>query len=261
MFRNIWQYRQFIFSSIRNELVLRFTRSKMGGLWMIIHPLSQVAIYALIFSNLMAGRLQGAGNKYAYTFYLMAGLLGWTLFNEIISRCLNLFIENGNLMKKVNFPRITLICIMIGSCLLNNIMLLTAILGIFALLGHNFSIVILLIVPLTLTVVVLAAGIGLILGITNVFMRDIGQIMPIILQIWFFLTPIVYPESIIPAHYRQLMNLNPMYTIIASYHQILAYNSVPQLKNIAIIAAISLALAAISLFMFRRASSDIVDVL
>lgn len=261
MFRGLWQYRHFVLSSIRNEIKSRFARSKLGGMWVIINPLSQVLIYALILSNVLAAKIPGIENKYSYAIYLMAGLLAWTLFSEIINRCLNLFIEQGNLMKKMSFPRITLPCIVIGSCLLNYVLLFIAMLAIFALLGHQFSFDMLWLLPLTITLVTLALGIGLTLGILNVFLRDIGQVVPIILQVWFWFTPIVYPESIIPEGYRHLMNLNPMYPIVSAYHKILVYNETPQLSTIAIISVIALAILLLSLFLFRRASSEMVDVL
>src|SRR5690349_15695232 len=113
--RSLWAYRLFILSSIRNEFLTRFARSRLGGLWMIIHPLTQVAIYALILSNVIAAKLPGLDNKYSYPIYLMAGMLAWSLFTEIVSRCLTLFIEQGNLMKKMRFPRITLPAVVVGS--------------------------------------------------------------------------------------------------------------------------------------------------
>ena len=261
MFRGLWQYRHFVLSSICNELRSRFARSKLGGMWVIINPLSQVLIYALILSNVLAAKIPGIENKYSYAIYLMAGLLAWTLFNEIITRCLNLFIEQGNLMKKMSFPRITLPSIVIGSCLLNYILLFIAMLAIFALLGHQFSFVMLWLLPLTITLVVFALGIGLTLGVLNVFLRDIGQVVPIILQVWFWFTPIVYPETIIPEKYQHLMNLNPMYPIISAYHKILVYNETPQLFSITIISIVALAILIFSLFLFRRASAEMVDVL
>ncbi len=262
MFRSLWQYRHFVLSSIRNELISRFVRSKLGGLWMIINPLAQVAIYALILSNVLAAKLPGIDNQYAYAIYLMAGLLAWTLFSEIFTRCLSLFIEQGNLMKKMNFPRITLPAIVLGSSLLNNVLLFAAMLGVFALLGHQFSSAMLWLIPLTFIVVMFALGAGLIFGILNVFLRDVGQVIPIVLQMWFWFTPIVYPVSIIPEHYHNLVRLNPMYAITDAYQQILVYNTVPDFDgDLAIMASIALMLVLCSLFLFRRASAEMVDVL
>ena len=259
MFRDLWRYRHFILSSIRNDVISRFVRSKLGGLWMIINPLAQVAIYALILSNVLAAKLPGVGDKYAYTIYLMAGLLAFTLFSEIINRCLTLFVEQGNLMKKMSFPRITLPTIVVGSCLLNSILLFIAMLGIFASLGHQFNIAMLWLIPLTLIVVMIALGIGLILGVMNVFLRDIGQVVPIILQMLFWFTPIVYPITIIPEAYRHWMNFNPIYPLTDAYQQVLVYGNNPEWEGVLIIAAIGLLLAGVSLFMFRRASAEMVD--
>ncbi len=261
MFRGLWQYRSFVFSSIKNELVSRFVRSKLGGLWMIINPLAQVAIYALILSNVLAAKLPGIDNQYAYAIYLMAGQLAWALFNEVISRCLNLFIEQGNLMKKMSFPRITLPTIVAGSCLLNNVLLFISLLGVFALLGHQFSAAMLWLIPLTLIVVVLALGIGIILGVMNVFLRDIGQVVPIILQVLFWFTPIVYPVTIIPERYRHWLSFNPLFPITDAYQQILVYGIPPNWEDVLVVAAVGLFIALASLFMFRRASAEMVDAL
>ncbi|MGH8081465.1 MAG: ABC transporter permease, partial [Lysobacter sp.] len=136
LFRAIWSYRFFILSSIKNDLRARFTRSKLGGLWMIIHPLTQVLIFALILSEVLSAKLPGVNSKYAYALYLMAGMLFWTLFAETITKCLTLFIDNGNLMKKMAFPRICLPIIAAGTMLVNNALLSLAIFAVFAALGH-----------------------------------------------------------------------------------------------------------------------------
>lgn len=261
MLRDLYLYRGFIVQSVRNELISRFSRSKLGGLWAILNPLSQVLIYALILSNVLRAKLPGIDSQYAYAIYLMAGLLGWTLFNEIVSRCLNIFIEYGNLIKKMSFPRVTLPAIAIGSCVINNLFLFISMLGIFALLGHQFNMAMLWLVPLTLVVIVFSLGIGLILGVMNVFLRDIGQVIPIILQMLFWFTPIVYPVTIIPEAYRHWLNLNPMYPISDAYQQILVYGNSPQWGGVLIILAIGIILSIVGLFMFRRSSAEMVDVL
>ena len=110
--------------------------------------------------------------------------------------------------------------------------------------------------------VVLALGIVLSLGVMNVFWRDIGQLIPIIMQMLFWLTPIVYPVSIIPESYQHLLNLNPMYPITHAYQQILVYGAAPTFDGgLATTAIIALVLILLSLFLFRRASAEMVDVL
>ena len=91
-----------IATSIRHELVTRFARSRIGGAWMIIHPLSMVLIYALILSAVLSAKLPGIESQYAYAIYLTAGMLGWSLFSEILNRCLGVFIENANLKARIS---------------------------------------------------------------------------------------------------------------------------------------------------------------
>jgi len=261
MLRSLLQYRQFIYSSIRHDLVHRFAASKLGGLWSIFNPLSQVLIYALILSNVLHSKLPNIESKYAYTIYLMAGLLGWNLFNDIFTRSIGLFVDNANLLKKVNFPRIVLPVILTSSCVINNILLFIVMEIIFLILGHTVSLQVLWLIPLTLSLVLLATGLGLVFGIMNVFVRDISQLIPIILQVWFWLTPIVYPISIIPAKYHYLVELNPIYFIIDGYHNVIVYNKPPVIAPMFTLMGAALLIVFFGLFLFRRAGPEMVDVL
>jgi lipopolysaccharide transport system permease protein len=257
-----WRYRHFIASSIRAEIRARFARSRLGGLWMIVHPLAQAAIFALVLAGLMSARLPGAaGDGSAYARYLLAGLLAWTLFADVVNRCLTLFIDNANLLKKLRFPRICLPVIAAGSALLNNVLLLVAVCIVFAVLGH-FPLACLLWVPaLMLLTLALALAIGLLLGVANVFVRDVGQVVPIILQFGFWLAPIAYPPDIVPARLRPLLSLNPMTPLVQGYQDALVYGRAPDLGALAWVAIASLLLLAAALALFRRASPEMVDVL
>lgn len=261
MFQALWRYRQFVFSSIRSEFASRFSSSKLGGLWAIFNPLAQVAIYALILSNIMQARVAGIDGQYAFAIYLSAGMLAFNLFSEIVSRCVNVFIVNGNLIKKAMFPKIVLPAITVGSCLLDNIMLFIAILIIFVLVGHVPGISIFWLPLLTLSTVALAVGIGLILGIFNVFVRDVGQVVPIILQILFWFTPIVYPLSIIPESYRSYLYLNPVYPLVSAYQDVLVYGVAPNLTEVLIITVGSTGLMLLGFVLFTRANEEMADVL
>ena len=261
MLRSLWLYRGFIQSSIRNELINRFANSKLGGLWLIVNPLTQVAIYTLILSNVLAAKLPGIDNKYSYAIYLMAGLLAWTLFSEIVGKCLNLFIEHGNLMKKMHFPRVTLPAIVVGFNLFNNLLLFLCMFVIFLILGHHFGPAIFWLLPLTIFLAIFSLGLGLIFGILNVFIRDLAQVVPILLQMLFWFTPIVYPLSITPEDFRYLFNANPVYHFVGAYQDVIVYGRGPQLESVALIGTLSLLISGFSLFLFRRAKEEMVDAL
>jgi lipopolysaccharide transport system permease protein len=254
-----WRYRFFIVSSIKTELRSKFVRSSLGGLWMILNPLSQVLIFAFVLSAVLSAKLPGITNQYAYAIYLMAGTLGWSLFAEIVNRCLTLFIDNGNILKKLVFPRIALPLIVTGSALVNNVLLFVAILAIFGVLGHLPSIALIWLPVLMVINIALALGIGLGLGVLNVFMRDIGQVVPVLMQFLFWFTPIVYMANIIPEQYREWLAFNPMIPIINGYQNILLYNKEPDWTGLGVITLIALSLLAFSLVLFRKASPEMVD--
>jgi lipopolysaccharide transport system permease protein len=257
----IYKYRFFVFSSIRNDLRARFTRSKLGGLWMIIHPLAQVLIFALILSEVLAAKLPGIDNKYAYALYLMGGTLCWTMFAEAITRSLTLFIDNGELMKKMAFPRVCLPLIVGGGVLLNNILLLVAIFAVFAVLGHYPDSHVLWLPILMAVTLLLGMGVGIILGALNVFMRDIGQVVPVILQALFWLTPIVYSVDILPRHYHHWFQLNPLYPLVTSYQKVLVFGEPPLWGSLAWLALAAAVTWLVALLVFRRSSAEMVDAL
>jgi lipopolysaccharide transport system permease protein len=261
MLLRAWHYRYFIFSSIKNEFLSRFARSRLGGLWMVIHPLAQVAIFAFILSAVLSAKLPGIENRYTYALYLTVGMMAWSLFSELVSRSLTVFVDNGNLLKKMMFPRICLPLIVSGSALVNSLILFVASLAVFALLGHHPGWHILWLPVLIVLNVMLGAGLGLVLGVFNVFIRDVGQVAPIILQFWFWFTPIVYIPTVITGRYKYLLFLNPMTPLVNAYQNILVFGAQPKwlpLTGTAIFAIVSLIFA---LFFFRKAAPEMVDTL
>jgi lipopolysaccharide transport system permease protein len=257
----IWAYRYFIISSIKTEFRSRFARSSLGGIWMVLHPLAQVAIYALVLSAVLSAKLPGIDSQYAYAIYLMAGTLGWSLFAEVFGRSLGVFVDNGNLLKKMAFPKIALPLIVTGSALVNNLLLFGAVLVVFGILGHMPTLTLLWLPLLIAVTLALALGLGLALGIINVFMRDIGQIVPIILQFWFWLTPVVYVSSIIPEKYHHLIMLNPISGIVMGYQNILVYNKAPDVSTLLYPAIIAIVALSLALFMYFRANEEMADAL
>jgi lipopolysaccharide transport system permease protein len=254
-----WRYRYFILSSIKTELRVKFIRSRLGALWMILNPLAQVVIFAFVLSAVLSTKLPGISNRHAYVIYLMAGILGWSLFAEIVNRCLTLFIDNGNILKKLVFPRIALPLIVTGSASLNNALLFLAMLLIFGVLGHFPGSAVICLPALMLVNISLALGLGLALGVLNVFMRDVGQIVPVVLQFVFWFTPIVYMVDIIPNQYREWLILNPLLPIITGYQNALLYNRTPDWAGLSIVALLAANLLVFALVLFRRASPEMVD--
>lgn len=255
----VWQYRYFILSSIKNDVKARFSRSKLGAFWIVLHPLAMVLIYALILSSIIKAKLPDTDTIYAYPIYLTSGILAWTIFVESVTRSLNLFLENGNLIKKVAFPKLVLPLITAGTVLVNSVVLLLTIFIVFAFLGHFPGIHALWLPVLFLITLMFGMSIGLILGLLNVFMRDIGQMVPVLLQFGFWLTPIVYTITIIPEVHHHWFDYNPMTHIVAAFQDVLLYKRMVNLQHLGMIVILSMALLALGLFMFKKASAEMVD--
>jgi lipopolysaccharide transport system permease protein len=262
MLQAAWRYRRFILSSIRNEYRIRFARSKLGGLWMVVHPLINAAIFALVLAEVMSVRLPGmTSDRFAYALYVSAGMLAWSLFAEVVTRCLTVFIDRGGTLKKLYFPRICLPLIVTGTALLNNVLMFGAIVVIFGVLGHPLSTTTLWVPVLMLLPLALGLGLGLVLGVLNVFARDVGQVVPVLLQLAFWFTPVIYMADMLPAYIRPALDLNPMASVVESYQNVMVTHLQPLWTPLAWTAVVAAVLLAIALLMFRRASAELVDAL
>ena len=169
------------------------------------------------------------------------------------------FTTQNILLKKVAFPRLCLPVIATGSVLVNGVLLAFSILVIFLLIGHELTLYLLWLPLLVALAFGLGAGAGLILGVLNVFVRDIGQAVPVLLQFVFWGTPIVYMPEIVPESIRVVLQLNPLYYLVQAFQDVMVFNRAPDAWSLLIVTSICAALLAAALFMFRRASSELVD--
>lgn len=258
-FRSVWQYRHFIRASIEGELRSRFARSTLGALWFILHPLAQAAILGTVLSEVLAPRMPGGGSGFAL--YLMAGMAAWGLFSEILNRCMTVFIEHAGSLKKISFPRLCLPLIVGGGALLNHLFVLLAVAALGVALGRAPSLAWLALVPAILLVAIIGFGLGILLGTLNVFARDVGQVFTVVLQLWFWLTPIVYPLEALPGWAKPLIALNPVAPVVGIYQQAIVHGAVPRWETLLVPTIVGVALAVLAFSVFRRASPEIVDAL
>jgi lipopolysaccharide transport system permease protein len=254
-----WAFRGFVIGSVRREFQLRYRGTMLGVAWTILQPLAMILIYTVIFSQIMKAKLPGVPGDFAYSIYLCAGVITWGLFAEIIQRSQSVFLDNANLLKKLTFPPLTLPFIVVTAALLNFSVIFTLFM-VFLLLTDNLpGVTILSLIPLLSVQVLFAVGLGVMFGVLNVFFRDIGQLSGLLLQFWFWATPIVYPASILPDWSRPWLALNPMYHLIRGYQDIFVANQSPHWPSLGLIAFLSLCIAFFSLRLFRRHASEMVD--
>lgn len=259
MFSALFQYRGFILGSVRREFEARYRNSLFGVFWSLITPLATIVIYVVIFSSLMKARLDGVSSEFAYGIYICAGVLTWGLFTEIINRSQNVFLENANMLKKLSFPRICLPVIVVSSSFLNFLIVLLVFLLFLAVSGSFPGPELIALIPLLMLQVFLATGLGVALGVVNVFFRDVAPFTGILLQLWFWFTPIVYPITILPAWVRELVMLNPMTSVVAGYHNIFVYGRWPDWGALITPVVITLLICLGSALLYSKRAGEMVD--
>jgi lipopolysaccharide transport system permease protein len=255
----IWRYRGFITGSVTREFKVRYQTSVLGTTWAVINPLALVFIYTVVFSRLMRARLPDVENTLGYGIYLCAGILCWSAFTEIATRCQNVFLENANLIRKMSFPRICLPLIVVISATISYTIMLLIILVFLVLTKSSIGVALLAILPLLFLQIFLATGLGVILGVLNVFFRDVGQLFGIVFQFWFWFTPIVYPLSILPEGIQALIGLNPLTPLVVAYQGIFVSNQWPQWPTLLPATLTAGAFVVGALLLYRKCAVDMVD--
>ncbi|WP_337879017.1 ABC transporter permease [Rheinheimera sp.] len=259
MVKAAWDYRHFIMSSIKAEMGGRYARSRLGALWFILHPLATAAVLALVLSQFLGSRLPGIESKFAYAVYLLSGMVGWSLFAETTQGCITMFRDRANLLKKVSFPKVCIPLIVVGSTVLNHLLFILVVIFLVWLLGVTPSVSLLMLPVFIMLSLGLAVGIGLTLSVFDVFNRDVGNIWQIVIQFWFWLTPIVYVFSTLSNDIAVFMQYNPMMWVIQGYQQAIAYQTISASVELLWVAGLALWFLVIGFCFFMRASSDIVD--
>jgi len=259
LLKELWDYRGFIKGSVKREFQMKYQKSMLGAAWNVINPLSMILVYTVIFSKIMQARLPGAGGAYSYSIFLCSGIITWELFVEITSRCQNVFISNANLIKKQSFPRITLPFIVLFSALINFTISSGLFLGFLFISGNYPGWVIITLVPVIIIQLIFSAGLGVTIGILNVFFRDVGQLYGVVLQFWFWFTPIVYSPKILPDNFRSILWLNPLAPIINAYQRLFVEGLMPEWQSLTFPVILGVVFCIIGVQLYKKCSGDMVD--
>ena len=259
MLRGLWSYRGFVLGSVKREFQSKYSNAVLGAVWSLLSPLAMILVYTVIFAEVMRAKLPGSTNTFAYSIYLCAGVLTWGLFAEIVARAQTMFIEQANLLKKISFPRICLPLIVVLNALLN-FAIIFSLFTLFLVATGNFpGLAFFAIIPVLAIQVLFAIGLGMILGVLNVFFRDVGQFFAIFIQFWFWFTPIVYPAAILPQSVRDALVFNPMAAIIAAYQGILVSGQTPHWPSLIPALVLALLMCMLGMRLFRKRSGEMVD--
>ncbi len=259
MLRDVWFFKDFMISSVKREFQSRWTGTQFGPFWIVAQPLATIFVFTIIFANIMKPSLPNHASRFAYSIYLCSGILTWNFFSEMLARSVNIFVENANLMKKLRFPKLCLPIIMVASNILNFAIVMTLFLIFMLIIGAFPGWVILSALPVLFIQLAFTVGLGVLLATINVFYRDVQQTLTVVLQFWFWLTPVVYIPATLPQSVSRILNCNPMWPFIHAYHGIFLEQTPPEWSTMVYPGLLAILFVLLGAFAFHKLHGEIID--
>jgi ABC-type polysaccharide/polyol phosphate export permease len=251
----LWGRRELLWELMVREVRARYRGTVLGQLWSLINPLASMAVYTIVFAVLLKVQVP-PGNPSGldvFALWLLCGLLPWTFLSRCIDSGMGSLVVNSGLVKKVWFPREALVIALVASWVVTfatELLVLVAALMIFGQLTAPLWA--LAAIPVVLLLCVFCCGIGLMLSVLNVYFRDTSQLVGIGLQVWFYATPIVYPEGLVPDELSSIYGLNPMQRFVSCLRSLLYDGRIPRWQDLlAITVAAGLSLV-VGWWIFQR---------
>ena len=255
--RKLLAARELLLSWTLREFRVRYSQSVLEVAWALVQPLALMAMFTLVFSLFMRVPSQNV----PYPVFAYAALLPWTFFVNTLSAAIPSLVNNFNLVSKVAFPReiLPLAAILVG--LVD--FAIAAVVFVLLMLGYQRGVTLMVLwVPIILLVqLALTAGISLYAAALNVFYRDIRFIIPLALQLWLYLTPVIYPMDVVPASLRPLYLLNPMAALIETYRRVTLFGQMPDWGTFGLAALVSLLCLLAGYRFFKHAERRFADVI
>lgn len=252
----IFAYRELLLELTLREIKQRYKQSILGYAWVILNPFFQMVVMAFVFSQIL--RFNDLGVP--YPLFLYVGLLPWSFLANSLSTGVGSLVSNASLLTKIYFPRE----IFVQSTILAKAIdfFLASSIFVFFLIFYRISPTwnVLWFVPIFMLQSLFIYGVTLILSAFNLFYRDIQYLLSLIILVWMYLTPVIYPTDIFPEKYRWIFQLNPMAVFITTYRDVILYGQPPNLLNIGIAGVITVVLFLVSFSIFKKLEGGFADV-
>ena len=214
----LWRYRDLLQLLVANRIKTRYKRSVLGVVWTLLNPLLNTLVLTIAFSQLFRFNLPN------YAIYILSGLLFWNFFSQSINDAMDTLVWGSSLLKRIYVPRTIFAVAVVGNGLVNYLLALIP-LGLIMLVMHQPFSTALITLPLAILILAMfTLGLSLLVSTVAVFFVDFVYILNVLLSVWFYLTPIIYPLSIIPQSFQPLIRLNPLLHLLELFHTLI-YNA------------------------------------
>ena len=248
--RGIFQYRDLILQLVRKDIISRYKRSALGIAWTMLQPLGMMIILSLVFSTLFQA-VKG------FPAYILSGLIAWTFFSQTTSAMISQIVWGSALLRQIYLPRTSFAVSAIGTGLVNLTLSIIPLFLIMLLADLPFYWSFLFLPVSMLLLAAFSLGVGLVISTMSIYFPDVAEMYNIVLTAWMYLTPIIYPETLIPEAYRHwLFSFNPMYYFVKIFRMPLFDGVLPDARTLIIAAAISVSTLVIGWLFFSKKSDD-----
>jgi len=248
--RGIFQYRDLVFQLVRRDVVTRYKRSVLGIAWTMLQPLGMMIILTLVFSTLFSS-VRG------YPTYILSGLIAWTFFSQTTTAIINHTVWGGELFRRIYLPRTSFAVSSVGTGVVNISLSLVPLLIIMLITRTPFHWSMLFTPFVLILLAAFTLGVGLIISTMAVFFPDVSEMYQIFLIAWMYLTPIIYPENIIPETYRYwLFTFNPMYHLVKVFRMPLYDGILPDWTTLLVSTIISFSTLLVGWFIYSRKADE-----
>lgn len=254
--RELWQYRELLYFLTWRDIKVRYKQTVIGAVWAILQPFMTMVVFSVIFGRLVGVPSDGV----PYPVFAYTALLPWTFFATAVTRAGSSLVNDANLISKVYFPRVVVPVAAVLAILVDFIISFVILLGIMLYYGIVPGAAVVTLPLFLLLAFLTALGVGLWSSAINVRYRDVGHAIPFLTQFWFFVTPIVYPSSIIPERWQLLYGLNPMTGVVEGFRWALLGKDAASGGSMIVSVAVVLALFIGGLLYFRRMEDEFADV-
>lgn len=253
IFKNLYNYRELLKTNIKKEVRGKYKGSWLGIIWTFLNPLLMLAVYAFVFPYILRVNVDN------YTIFMIVALIPWNFFTIAVQTGTSSVTINGNILKKVYFPR-EIIPISVTTSQLINFLITCIIMLVFILFsGVGFSKHIILFPVIVLIQYILILGINFVLSAVTVFVNDLAHFVQVAMTLGFYATPIVYLPSMLPAKFQWAMKVNPMAVLVEAYRSILYYHQLPDIKWLLIWSALSILFLIIGYAVFKKLEKTFVE--
>ncbi len=262
MGQNLWMYRELIVQFTKRQVLQRYKGSYLGLVWSFASPLALLAVYTFAFSVIFKVRWAetATGSHAEFALTLFAGLIAFNVFSESVLAAPNLIVDNPNYVKKVVFPLEILPISGLGTALIQSLFsLLVLLLGTLFIMGQ-IPWTLLLLPLMYLPLILLCLGLGWFLATLGPVIPDIEHLLRVVVQILFFLTPIFYPISAIPANFRFFLYLNPLTLIVTQFRQVILFGQLPNWIGFLAVTAGTLVVCMLGYVWFIKIKRIIADI-